>query len=162
MALTATRLQIHNAIVARLESVFTTRPVFGWIRRPIQSTEGQVINLFNDDQNILNVISVRLLGLRRQTDGVPVVTVSIDYYFEIEVRRVINDTDDSTVASEVLFNADLDSIDAAFTDYDFGLDAGVSSRGIEILRPIERDPQPFYNKGCHVAYVSLMVTSSEC
>lgn len=162
MALAASRLDIHNAIVARLKSVFTTRPVFGWIRRPIQSTEGQVISLFNDDQNILNFISVRLLGLRRQTDGVPVITVSIDYYFEIEVRRVINDTDDPLIASEILFNADLDTIDAAFTDYEFGLDAGVSSRGIEILRPIEKDPPAFNGKGCHVAYISLMISSMEC
>lgn len=162
MALAATRLQIHNAIVTRLESVFTTRPVFGWIRRPIQSTEGQVINLFNDDQNILNFISVRYIGMRRQVEGIPPVTVSKDFYFEIEVRRAMNDTADVLIASEVLFNADLDSIDDAFTDYGFGPDAGVTSRGTELLRPIEKDPPPFMGKGCHVAYPQLVVTVGEC
>src|SRR5205814_970458 len=138
MSLAATRLQIHTAIKDRLASTFTTRPVFAWVRRPAQFTEGQIADLFCDDAGILNYAGVRFVAMRRQVDGVPLVTISIDYFFEIEMRRAMNDSDDPSVASEVLFNADLDAIDGAFTDYDFGLDAGVSSPGIEILRPIEK------------------------
>jgi hypothetical protein len=161
MPLAATRLQIHNAIVARIAGIFTTRPVHARVRRPREENEKQIQGLFNDSNGILNYIVVRYVGLTRQASSFDD-TISLDHYFEIEIRRAINDTEDDAAASETLFNADLDALNTAFTDYDFGLDAGVSSKGIEIRRLIERDPQPFYGKGCHVAYPQLVVTVAEC
>jgi hypothetical protein len=159
--LAATRLQVHNAIVARVRTVSGVGPVFDRVRRPKQETEGQIVELFNDASGILNCVFVRYVGLLRETSSFDD-TISLSYVFELEYRYAWNERDDDDSPSELIFNSFLDGLDAAFTDYDLGFDPGVSSRGIEILQPISRDPQPFYAKLCHTAYPRLVVSVSEC
>lgn len=163
MALAATRLQAHNAVVTTVASVSAIGHAYNRVRRPKENTEGQIQALFNDANGILNVAFIRYVGKVIEATSFDDL-VSISYVFEVEYRYAWNEKDDADNPSELIFNANLDAIGDAFTaDKNLGFgDAGVSTKGMEILRPIERDPQDFYAKMCHTAYGRVVVTVSEC
>jgi hypothetical protein len=163
MALAATRLQVHNAIVAAIETASGIGNVYNRVRRPLHDTEGQIQSLFNDSNSILNVVFVRYIGKINQVSSFDDL-ISVSYIFELEVRYAWNEKDDADSPSELIFNALLDSIGDVFTaDKNIGFgDAGVSTNGLEILRPIERDPTEYFAKKCHTAYPRLVVSVSEC
>lgn len=171
MALAASRLEVHTAIITQLRTLFaadvdgeTTRPIYARDRRAPQNTEGQIIERFNDEDGVLNFIMVRYIGLQREVYGVQPETVSKNYVFEIEVRRAKNERDpeDDAIASETLFNAELDLLETLFENTNLGLDAGVTTAGFVVLQPIPRDGEAFYSKLTHVARGALVVNVAAC
>lgn len=158
--LAATRKEVHDAIVAAIQGLSGVGKVYGRVRRPPEETAGQIVDLFTT-LKVLNVIFVRYVGLTREVSQT-FDTVAKNYIFEIEVRYAWNESDGDDTASETLFNALLDSLDDAFTDTRLGFDPGVNIAGLDILRAIERDPQPFYGALCHTAYSRLVINVSQC
>lgn len=157
----ATEAQIRASVVQRITDIPGSRKVYGRIRRPAENNEDQIQALYNNDDGILFVVFVRFIGLQRVTDGFDE-TTSINYFYEIEVRRALNETEVDGEASEERFNAFLtvDMVDA-LEDVHLGFDAGVNTRGFEILQGIQRDSE-FYSKDVHTAFCRLVVNVSEC
>lgn len=163
MALAATRLEVHNAIVDAVGDADGIGKFYGRVRRPKEDQEKQIQDLFNDDNGIINVVFVRYVSKALESTSFDDL-IAVSYVFELEVRYAWNERDDADSPSEVAFNALLDAIDAVFiTDKNIGFDdVGVSTKGLEIQRAIERDPQPFYGKLCHTAYARVVATVAEC
>jgi hypothetical protein len=163
MSLAATRKEVHDAIVTKIKTATDIGPVYNRIRRPKQNTEGQIQSLFNDPDGILNVVFVRYVAKVIEASSFDD-TISVNYVFEIELRYAWNDRDDSDSPTEDAFNALLDAIEAVFeADKNIGFeDVGVSTKGFEILRPIERDPQDFYAMLCHTAYGRVVANVADC
>src|SRR5262245_60922805 len=109
----ASELSIRSQIVTAIKAALPNAKVYPRVRRPQLGTPAEHQRIYVDVNGNVNVWFVRRIQRQPEVDVYNVVQKVVQIYKLIAYRSVV-DNDDDAIASEAIFQADIESVAAAF------------------------------------------------
>lgn len=132
-----------------------------WNRIRISTTDKGYVQLYVDEDEQVNVWFVRRVGVRDEVSSFDDF-ISETHTYELRHFRSRVDSETASLASETVFQADIETMRAAFrADKNIGLDPGTTHSGLQILEPIPLSAQLDSYEG-HLCVARLEVNVAEC
>ena len=155
----ASESAIRAKIVETIQSAAPQARVWPRVRRPQQGTAADYARIYADEDRKVHLWMVRRVQRQVEVDDHDVIVKAVQVYSLIGFYSLIDDEDDA-LASEAIFQAEIEAIAAAFESGPvFALD-GVFHRGLTM-------PSDFSDKFlgdilCHEAICRLVVDVEDC
>lgn len=156
----ASELAIRSKIVETIKSAAPAAKVYPRLRRPQQGQPEHYKRLYVDDSNNAHVWMVRRVQRQVEVDSFGVIQKAVQVYLILGYYSLVDNDDDDGLASEAVFQLEIETIAAAFESGSiFDLD-GVTHRGLTLSGDFE--DKYFGDLLCHEAQCRLVVDVEDC